>query len=79
MVGSARRSLCVTATPVKTTLLGPSVVLMYSGTANFLYRIAGNLAGIKFGDFGQNTILFNLASFKFGYSGPQLPNVTSPL
>jgi len=34
------------------------------------------LAGIKFGDFGQNTTSFNLVSFKFGDSAP---NVMSPL
>jgi len=61
MVGSAMRSLCVTTTLVKTTLLGPSVALMYSCTVNFVYRVAGNLAGIKFGDFSQNATLFNVA------------------
>ena len=25
-----------------------------------------NLAGIKFGDFSQNAVFFNLANFKFG-------------
>ena len=30
------------------------------------YHRVGNLAGIKFGNFGQNTLFLNLASFKFG-------------
>ena len=34
---------------------------------------------IKFGNFGQNAISFNLVSFKFGDLGPQPPNVTSLL
>ena len=38
----------------------------------------GNLAGIIFGDFGQNAIFFNLVSFKFGNSRPRPPNVMSP-
>ena len=38
-----------------------------------------NLVGIKFGDFSQNIIFINQASFKFGDSGPQPLNVTSPL
>ena len=29
-----------------------------------LYRIAGKLAGIKFGDFSQNTVFLNLADLK---------------
>ena len=43
------------------------------------HYIAANLVDIKFGDFVQNTILFYLLSFKFGDSGPRLPNVTSLL
>jgi len=45
------------------------------------YCIAGKLilVGIKFGDFSQTPYSFTLASFKFGDSGPRLPNVTSPL
>ena len=27
-----------------------------------MYRMAGNLVGIKFGDFGQDVIFFHLAS-----------------
>ena len=33
-----------------------------------------SLAGIKFDDFGQNTVLFNLVNFKFGDSVPQPKN-----
>ena len=29
------------------------------------YRIAGKLAGIKFGDFSQNAVFLNLADFQF--------------
>jgi len=29
------------------------------------------LAGIKFGDFGQNALFFNLTNFKFGDLVPQ--------
>jgi len=39
-----------------------------------IYCIAGNLVGIKFGDFGQNAVFFNLVSFKFGNLVPQPKN-----
>jgi len=34
------------------------------------YHILGKFAGISFGDFGQNVIFINLASFRFDNSGP---------
>ena len=51
-----------------------AMVITQSGGTNHIsnqYRIEENLAGIKLGDFGQNTILFNLANIKLGDSVPQ--------
>ena len=43
------------------------------------HNIVGNLAGIKFDDFGQNAVFLDLVNFKYGNSVPQPKKMISSL